>query len=98
MRTVMHWMPAATLIGPMAATIALSFALNHAARLLAPHVGLVDRPDGGRKSHKKPTPVMGGVAFVLAIVLVTLVSAAAGAEWLASASVRQLAFSLGASA
>lgn len=94
----MAWMPAATIIGPMAATIGLSYLLNQAAQVVAPKIGLVDSPDGGRKSHKKPTPVMGGVAFVLAMLAVCVAAAAFQAEWLADDAIRQLALSLGASA
>ena len=36
-----------------------------ATRKIAPIVGLVDKP-GGRKAHKAPTPLGGGVAFTLA--------------------------------
>jgi UDP-GlcNAc:undecaprenyl-phosphate/decaprenyl-phosphate GlcNAc-1-phosphate transferase len=34
---------------------------------LAPSFGLMDRPDGGRKCHEKPTPLVGGPALLLAI-------------------------------
>lgn len=38
--------------------------LSGLARVLAPRVGLVDRP-GGRKAHRAPTPMGGGVAIWL---------------------------------
>jgi UDP-GlcNAc:undecaprenyl-phosphate GlcNAc-1-phosphate transferase len=38
-------------------------------RGLARHVGLVDRPDGGRKIHKAPTPVAGGLAMLFACIV-----------------------------
>lgn len=82
----------------MAAAIGLSYVLNQAARRIAPHVGLIDRPDGGRKTHKQATPVMGGVAFVTAIVAVVGLSAALHADWLGNPSTLRLAMSLGASA
>jgi len=95
--TVMHWMPAAMMIGPMAATLGVSFAF-----ILPP--AKWRRGSGWStarrrsQSHKKPTPVMGGVAFVLAIVLVFALSVIFQADWLADESVRHLAMSLGASA
>ena len=49
----MEWLPAATFLGPMAATIGLSYVLNQAARRIAPYIGLVDKPDGGRKTHQQ---------------------------------------------
>jgi UDP-GlcNAc:undecaprenyl-phosphate/decaprenyl-phosphate GlcNAc-1-phosphate transferase len=36
-------------------------------RLLAFRVGLVDRPDGRRKIHGQPIPVMGGIAVYLSV-------------------------------
>lgn len=42
-----------------------------ATRKIAPIVGLVDKP-GGRKAHKAPTPLGGGVAFATALGLVLL--------------------------
>lgn len=35
---------------------------------LAPRLALVDRP-GGRKDHARPTPVVGGIAMILGVVL-----------------------------
>lgn len=40
----------------------LSAALCAVVRLIAPHVGLIDKPDA-RKAHKAPTPLGGGVAI-----------------------------------
>jgi UDP-GlcNAc:undecaprenyl-phosphate GlcNAc-1-phosphate transferase len=48
---------------------ALSAALCAAVRGLAPRVGLVDRP-GGRKAHRRPTPLGGGVAIWLTVMIV----------------------------
>ncbi len=41
------------------------------ARIVAPRLGLIDLPDGQRKAHSHPTPLMGGVAlfFSLSITL-----------------------------
>ena len=93
----MEWMPAATFFGPMALTVGLSYALNQAARQVAPLLGLIDTPDGGRKAHQTATPVMGGVAFITAMLLVVSFAAVLHAEWLADDAVRRLALSLGAS-
>lgn len=53
----------------------LSLALCAATRSLAPRFGLVDTP-GGRKAHKQPTPLGGGVAIWLTTVLILLAGAA----------------------
>jgi UDP-GlcNAc:undecaprenyl-phosphate GlcNAc-1-phosphate transferase len=52
-----------------ATAFALSAVLSVLVRRLAPRVGLVDKP-GGRKAHKAPTPLGGGVAIWLAVLLV----------------------------
>ena len=46
----------------------LCLALSALARAIAPRFGLVDRP-GGRKAHRAPTPLAGGVAIWLTVVL-----------------------------
>ncbi|MEO1994359.1 MAG: MraY family glycosyltransferase, partial [Planctomycetaceae bacterium] len=46
-----------------------SFGLTACARKLAPLVGLMDQPDAGRKSHRQPTPLLGGAAIYLALLL-----------------------------
>ncbi|MCA9119912.1 MAG: undecaprenyl/decaprenyl-phosphate alpha-N-acetylglucosaminyl 1-phosphate transferase [Planctomycetaceae bacterium] len=58
---------------------ASAYALTWIARTVAPYLGYVDRPDGGRKRHGKATPLLGGVAVygafsvTLAAVLMFLV-------------------------
>jgi len=43
--------------------------LTNMARAVAPRFGLIDKP-GGRKAHKAPTPLGGGVAIWLTMVLI----------------------------
>jgi len=50
-------------------TVAVSSVLTWGARFLAPKLGLVDQPDGGRKKHAKATPLMGGVAIYCALLI-----------------------------
>ena len=47
----------------------LSCCFAFLARRLAPWLRLVDYPDGGRKRHTTPTPLMGGVAIYLALLV-----------------------------
>jgi UDP-GlcNAc:undecaprenyl-phosphate GlcNAc-1-phosphate transferase len=56
----------------------LSVGLCALMRWLAPRFGLVDRP-GGRKAHKAPTPLGGGLCIWLALVLV--LGGVAAAAW-----------------
>jgi UDP-GlcNAc:undecaprenyl-phosphate GlcNAc-1-phosphate transferase len=56
------------------ATTLLSFVLTSVARYVAPHFGLMDKPDGKRKLHGQPIPVMGGSALFGTLVLVYAVS------------------------
>ena len=59
------------IVGALLAALAflLSYGLGWLARIVAPRVGLVDRP-GGRKAHARPTPMGGGVAIWLTTALV----------------------------
>lgn len=52
-----------------------SFALTPLVRLLALKIGAIDRP-GARKIHRAPTPRLGGLAVVLAVVSTVLVAVA----------------------
>jgi UDP-GlcNAc:undecaprenyl-phosphate GlcNAc-1-phosphate transferase len=38
-------------------------------------LGVIDYPDGGRKSHARPTPMIGGIALMVPLLLVTLAEA-----------------------
>jgi UDP-GlcNAc:undecaprenyl-phosphate GlcNAc-1-phosphate transferase len=35
-------------------------------------LGVIDYPDGGRKSHARPTPMVGGIALMVPLLLVAL--------------------------
>jgi UDP-GlcNAc:undecaprenyl-phosphate GlcNAc-1-phosphate transferase len=52
-----------------ATALAASLLLTPFARLLALRLGAVDNPDGKRKLHKAPVPLLGGVAVYFAMVL-----------------------------
>lgn len=41
-------------------------------------LGVIDYPDGGRKSHARPTPMVGGIALMIPLLLVAVVRAALG--------------------
>ncbi|MFG0334865.1 MAG: glycosyltransferase family 4 protein, partial [Maioricimonas sp. JB049] len=58
------------LVGPVAAFL-LAAVLTYVVRHVAPAIGLVDHPDGGRKAHRRPTPLMGGVAVLAAFIIVS---------------------------
>src|SRR4029450_3941453 len=38
-------------------------------------LGVIDYPDGGRKSHARPTPMIGGIALMVPLLLVALMEA-----------------------
>jgi UDP-GlcNAc:undecaprenyl-phosphate/decaprenyl-phosphate GlcNAc-1-phosphate transferase len=40
-------------------------------------LGVIDYPDGGRKSHARPTPLIGGIALMVPLLLVALVESVA---------------------
>ena len=52
------------------AAFLIAAALSPILQAIALRVGLVDKPDGKRKKHDRPTPLLGGWAVVLAIALV----------------------------
>jgi UDP-GlcNAc:undecaprenyl-phosphate GlcNAc-1-phosphate transferase len=41
-------------------------------------LGVIDYPDGGRKSHAKPTPMIGGIALMVPLLLVAIAVMATG--------------------
>jgi UDP-GlcNAc:undecaprenyl-phosphate GlcNAc-1-phosphate transferase len=53
----------------MALSFGLCLAITPLARWLAARYGLVDQPDGRRKTHSLPTPVSGGLAVLIAMSL-----------------------------
>lgn len=72
-----------TLAGIGASLIVTAFVLSAGlcalARRVAPLVGLVDRP-GGRKAHQRVTPLGGGVAIWLTVVIVLAIGAMVAPE------------------
>jgi UDP-GlcNAc:undecaprenyl-phosphate/decaprenyl-phosphate GlcNAc-1-phosphate transferase len=69
----------------IALAFATSFCLTAVARVVARRTGMLDRPDGRRKSQSEPMPLLGGVAVYLSL-LVTIAVArwGLGWEWLAA--------------
>jgi len=63
-------------VGLVAASTALSALLCALTRLVAPRLGMVDHP-AGRKAHRAPTPLAGGVAIWLTMGVVLTVGALA---------------------
>ncbi|MCS7282422.1 MAG: MraY family glycosyltransferase [Anaerolineae bacterium] len=55
-----------------AAVLVLSMALTPVARLLAPHLGVMDIPSA-RKVHQRPVPRLGGLAIYLAVLVAAIV-------------------------
>jgi UDP-GlcNAc:undecaprenyl-phosphate GlcNAc-1-phosphate transferase len=41
-------------------------------------LGVIDYPDGGRKSHARPTPMVGGIALMMPLLLVAVVESIQG--------------------
>jgi UDP-GlcNAc:undecaprenyl-phosphate GlcNAc-1-phosphate transferase len=76
-----------------AAAAVTSFALTIAVRALAPHIGLVDRPDGHRKLHSDAKPLGGGAAVFLATALVLATLLLVANPW--QAALRESARNLG---
>lgn len=67
--------PAFDLILLAAAGLLTGSVLTAAARRVAVRIGVLDRPDGARKLHRDPTPLMGGTAIYLSLVLTVLIAA-----------------------
>lgn len=73
---------------------ALSVVLTALARRLAPALGFIDRPDGGRKNHRQAMPVLGGVAFFASMALVLGLSLLVSESWLTTPECRRMVVSL----
>lgn len=72
------WLPFNGAVLPFVVALGASYLLTWCARSIAPSLGLVDQPDGERKLHARPTPLMGGVAIFAAIVVVCSGAVAGG--------------------
>src|ERR1700683_5306249 len=70
----------------VALAFATSFCLTAVARVVARRTGMLDRPDGRRKSQAEPMPLLRGVAVYLALVItLSVVHWGLHWEWLAGA-------------
>lgn len=63
------------LIGVIVTAAVTSALLTGLARVLAPRLGFLDCPDGARKAHRRPTPLLGGAAIYLSLLI------SAGLAW-----------------
>lgn len=52
--------------------LVISLVATPVVRFLASKYGVIDRPDGDRKRHERPTPLLGGLAVFLAFVAAAL--------------------------
>lgn len=78
---LLYSLPALLLAG-----VAQCWLLTSIARRVAPKLGIVDKPDGKRKVHSEPTPLMGGVAIYLTFLLVSLEAWCLQPKWLTADS------------
>jgi UDP-GlcNAc:undecaprenyl-phosphate/decaprenyl-phosphate GlcNAc-1-phosphate transferase len=69
-----------TLVAAFVASLTACLLLTPVVRALAHRVGLVDRPDGRRKMHKRATPVAGGIALFISTCLAFVVGMAVAPE------------------
>src|SRR5690606_358072 len=56
-----------TTFGFIALAIGVSYFLTAVAKVVARRTGMLDRPDGRRKSHGEPMPLLGGLAVFLSL-------------------------------
>ncbi len=66
----------------VAGAVAISYCLALLAIRIAPSLGLVDRPDGDRKRHPNTTPLMGGVAVYLTLLILAPFVCSSDRWWL----------------
>ncbi len=71
-----------TAAGYIALAIASSYTLTAIAKVVARRTGMLDTPDGRRKAHSKPMPLLGGAALFLAFLTTVCVARWKGWEWL----------------
>jgi UDP-GlcNAc:undecaprenyl-phosphate/decaprenyl-phosphate GlcNAc-1-phosphate transferase len=74
-----------TTIVCVALAFGTSVCLTAVARIVARRTGMLDRPDGRRKTQAKPMPLLGGVAVYLSLLMTVLVARwALHWDWLAA--------------
>jgi UDP-GlcNAc:undecaprenyl-phosphate/decaprenyl-phosphate GlcNAc-1-phosphate transferase len=61
--------------GPIAVVLAVTMSCSFANRL-GNVLGVVDHPDDGRKAHAAPTPLVGGIALMLPLIIYAFAEAA----------------------
>ncbi len=71
------------LLGLVLLTVGTCAVLTGLARVVARRIKLVDRPDGERKSHSRPVPLMGGVAVFLSFMTMLFLAKWIDLPWLA---------------
>ncbi len=59
-------------LGFIALAVATSYAFTAVAKVVARRTGMLDRPDGRRKAHAKPMPLLGGAALFLSFFVTIL--------------------------
>lgn len=69
---------APSVITPSLIALGAALVATPLVRRLAWRIGVVDRPDGGRKAHGRPVALMGGIALLLALVVAIVAAVAAG--------------------
>ncbi len=75
------------LIGSSAVAAVTAYGLTWLARMVAPALGFVDQPDGGRKQHGNPMPLLGGAAIFVAFGVTLAIFLACGPRhWLQGSS------------
>lgn len=80
------WLIASTLaLGGLA--VGGTALLTSLVRWIAPRLGFIDCPDGRRKTHRQPTPLLGGVALYSGLVITTLGAGVCGGFSLLDAEV-----------
>ena len=57
--------------------VSASYSLTAVAKVIARRTGMLDHPDGRRKSQSKPVPLLGGVAVYLSLAGTVAVAAKA---------------------
>ena len=70
------------LIGFAVISVFVGYALTAIARSVSRYVGLMDVPDGGRKSHCEPMPLLGGIAVYLTICIACVAADRLNLQWL----------------